>query len=49
MDIGQKLKGIQDIFVKPDTWINFTDIWIKSFLNFGDIYHIYFWDIFQNN
>ena len=49
MDKGQKLKGIRNIFVKikgiRDTWINFRDMGIKCFLNFGDFYHIYFRDM----
>ena len=50
MDIGQKLKGIWDIFVKifkgiRDTWINFWNMGIQCFLNFGDICHIYFRDM----
>ena len=50
MDIGQKLKGIWDIFVKifkdiRDTWINFRNMGIQCFLNFGDICHIYIRDM----
>ena len=50
MDIGHKLKGIRDIFVKifkgiRDTWINFRNMGIRCFLNFGDICHNYFRDM----
>ena len=49
MDIGQKLKRIQDILQKfkgiRDTWINFRDMGIQFFLNFGYICHIHFRDM----
>ena len=43
--VSSDLKGIWD------TWINFRDMLIQCFLNFGDICHIFLgiWDIFQNN
>ena len=46
--LAKKLKGIR-IFLKifkgiQDTWINFSDMGIQCFLNFGDICHISFRD-----
>ena len=46
----KKLKGIRDISVNiyigiRDTWINFRDMGIQCFLNFGDTCHIYFRDV----
>ena len=48
MDTGilAKIKGIRDIFVNilrdMDTWINFRDMGIQCFLNFGNVCQIYF-------
>ena len=49
MDTGllaKNLKGYGMFFVNikriRDTWINFRDMGIQCFLNFGDICHIYF-------